>query len=465
MKVHLAATGILKKFPAELAKCEFILESFYSVTSWQIPFLLNAKSFLLDSGAFTFLRSGKRVDWDEYVSRYAKFINEHGVKQYFELDIDKIIGFDAVLDIRRRLERETGVKPIPVWHRSRGLERFKRDASDYPYIAIGGLAIKDIKPQEYEFLPYFIDEAHKRGAIVHGLGFTDTKRYKTIKFDTVDSTTWAVGGKYGCICEFDGDHMTQRKTDGKRCINQNGLMLYNYNEWLEYQRYAKTHFRRGRKHHGKNQNFNASGMALDTFCIVLSDKQYSCGKTICLAVRSVDDCRRYDDVPDNLHSLRHLFGGLRLQMEPDNLLYGVRHESTHGGAVPDRDNFTPSPFYAGQEAFAQTLGNAPRILAASLAAYVIGDFANDKVFRKMKERHAETMKGYGWRAILSSLVGEMCDSCVFIPIAFIGTLPVREMIVMAVTQVCLKVGYEIVVLPLSTLACRKVRAYEIQSSR
>lgn len=125
----------------------------------------------------------------------------------------------------------------------------------------------------------------------------------------------------------------------------------------------------------------------------------------------------------------------------------------------------PSPFYAGQEAFAQTLGSAPRILAASLAAYVIGDFANDKVFRKMKERHAESMKGYGWRAILSSLVGEMCDSCVFIPVAFIGTLPVREMVIMAVTQVCLKVGYEIIVLPLSTLACRKVRAYEIQSSR
>ena len=125
----------------------------------------------------------------------------------------------------------------------------------------------------------------------------------------------------------------------------------------------------------------------------------------------------------------------------------------------------PSPFYAGQEAFAQTLGNAPRILTASLAAYVIGDFANDKVFRKMKKRHAESMKGYGWRAILSSLVGELCDSCVFIPVAFIGTLPVREMVVMAATQVCLKVGYEIIVLPLSTLACRKVRAYELQPSR
>lgn len=75
MKVHLAATGILKKFPVELAKCEFILESFYSVAAWQIPFLLNAKSFLLDSGAFTFLRSGKRVDWDDYVGRYARFIN------------------------------------------------------------------------------------------------------------------------------------------------------------------------------------------------------------------------------------------------------------------------------------------------------------------------------------------------------------------------------------------------------
>ena len=75
------------------------------------------------------------------------------------------------------------------------------------------------------------------------------------------------------------------------------------------------------------------------------------------------------------------------------------------------------------------------------------------------------MKGYGVRAILSSLAGEICDSCIFIPVAFIGALPVREMAIMAVTQVCLKVGYEIVILPLSTLICKKVREHELQSSR
>lgn len=80
---------------------------------------------------------------------------------------------------------------------------------------------------------------------------------------------------------------------------------------------------------------------------------------------------------------------------------------------------TPSPSYwTNQEAFQTVLGSTPRVLLASMLAFLFGDWANDKVFAKMKEKHLNEMKGFGARAILSSLIGEMCDSLIFIPIAF-----------------------------------------------
>lgn len=122
---------------------------------------------------------------------------------------------------------------------------------------------------------------------------------------------------------------------------------------------------------------------------------------------------------------------------------------------------TPSPSYwTNQEAFQTVLGSAPRVLLASMLAFLFGDWANDKVFAKMKEKHLNEMKGFGARAILSSLIGEMCDSLIFIPIAFMGTMPFETLVVMGITQVSLKTLYEIIILPLTTYFTRKASIYE-----
>ena len=94
---------------------------------------------------------------------------------------------------------------------------------------------------------------------------------------------------------------------------------------------------------------------------------------------------------------------------------------------------TPAPSYwTNQEAFATVLGSTPRVMGASLLAYVIGDFVNDRVFRKMKEKHSDELKGFGWRAIVSSFFGELCDSLVFLPIAFLGQMPLKTLATMTV---------------------------------
>ena len=122
---------------------------------------------------------------------------------------------------------------------------------------------------------------------------------------------------------------------------------------------------------------------------------------------------------------------------------------------------TPAPSYwTNQAAFATVLGSTPRVMGASLLAYVIGDFVNDRVFRKMKEKHSDELKGFGWRAIISSFFGELCDSLVFLPIAFLGQMPLKTLATMTVCQVLIKTSYEIVILPLTTLVAKKANKYE-----
>ena len=122
---------------------------------------------------------------------------------------------------------------------------------------------------------------------------------------------------------------------------------------------------------------------------------------------------------------------------------------------------TPAPSYwTNQEAFATVLGSTPRVMGASLLAYVIGDFVNDRVFRKMKAKHSDELTGFGWRAIVSSFFGELCDSLVFLPIAFLGQMPLKTLATMTVCQVLIKTGYEVVILPLTTLVAKKANKYE-----
>ena len=115
--------------------------------------------------------------------------------------------------------------------------------------------------------------------------------------------------------------------------------------------------------------------------------------------------------------------------------------------------------YSGQEALINVLGSTPRVLCASLLAYLAGDFVNDKVFQKMKEKH-EDIKGFEFRAILSSLLGEMIDSAVFLPIVFAGALPITVIIQMAITQVIIKVLYEIVILPITRIVVKATYKHE-----
>ena len=114
-----------------------------------------------------------------------------------------------------------------------------------------------------------------------------------------------------------------------------------------------------------------------------------------------------------------------------------------------------APFWHGGEHFNFVFGMAPRIVFASLTAFLVGSFLNAYVMSKMKL--ASGGRNFSWRAIASTLVGETADSFIFFPIAFGGLIAWPELLVMMGIQIALKSLYEVVMLPVTIRVVKLVK--------
>ena len=119
------------------------------------------------------------------------------------------------------------------------------------------------------------------------------------------------------------------------------------------------------------------------------------------------------------------------------------------GAIALAQVLPAASFWKGQAAYVQILGQTPRILAGSFAAYLVGEFLNSMVLSRLK---LATKGRFLWtRTIGSTLVGQAADSSIFITIAFAGTIPHGALLSLIVTQWLFKVAYEIAATPLTYL--------------
>lgn len=219
-----------------------VLASYYGITEFEGKNAGRFKNIIIDSGAFTFMNGRKALDWDKYTEDYADWLKRHKIEKFFELDIDAIVGLREVERLRSKLERLTGRQPIPVWHKSRGKDYFIGMTKEYPYVAIGGIVTHEIPRGTYEAaFPWFINKAHENGAKIHGLGYTSISGINKYRFDSVDSTTWLVGAKYGNICKVTKTSGKQIHRPGTRVKDSRELAYYNFKEWLRFQQYAEKH--------------------------------------------------------------------------------------------------------------------------------------------------------------------------------------------------------------------------------
>ena len=120
------------------------------------------------------------------------------------------------------------------------------------------------------------------------------------------------------------------------------------------------------------------------------------------------------------------------------------------------DRLPPDPVwesYAGSGAYNAILGgiSSGGIAAASLAAYLLGEFSNSIALSKMKI----FFKGrFLWiRTIGSSVIGELLDSLAFISIATLAGVFPRELFpALVLTNYLLKLSLEVILTPVTYLA-------------
>ena len=197
---------------------------------------------MIDSGAHSF-QFGIKVDWVEYTKQYAKFIREFDKKNvvgFFEMDIENVIGYKNVLELRKILENETD-KIIPVWHPIRGIDDYEDMCQKYSnrVIAIGGFKGTDIKDNQYLS---FVKVAKKYGCKVHCLGMTRCEVLDRVPFDYTDSSSWSAQSRFGAIGqnkfkrgrvtkEYSRDHGGEVFIENYKCGIQ--MQEYYYKKWYK----------------------------------------------------------------------------------------------------------------------------------------------------------------------------------------------------------------------------------------
>jgi uncharacterized integral membrane protein (TIGR00697 family) len=116
------------------------------------------------------------------------------------------------------------------------------------------------------------------------------------------------------------------------------------------------------------------------------------------------------------------------------------------------------PDWHDQAAYDAILGSQWRIVAASFAAYLFGEFVNAYVLAKMK---IWTEGKYLWtRTIGSTVVGQAFDTSIFLTLAFYGVMPTEVLVSLIGFHWLFKVCYETAATPLTYLVVNCLKRHE-----
>lgn len=249
MKIYLAGNGVFYMLEKETNYDKnkmpiYLLQTFYDLRKRNdCESIINScKDFILDSGAFTFMNSGKGVCWKSYVDKYIEFINKHDIKQFIELDLYTLptVGVEKTIKIRKYIEHHTGKQSIPVFHRIMGMQMYRELCKEYNYIAIGASGLTDECKwvKNTVLLKNMVQIASSYNTKVHGLGYTRLSNInnQTIPFYSVDSSAW-IGSRFNTKYDIKhGNLVTSKATkQNERLSNYIQLDKHNLKVWRKIQ--------------------------------------------------------------------------------------------------------------------------------------------------------------------------------------------------------------------------------------
>jgi len=120
-----------------------------------------------------------------------------------------------------------------------------------------------------------------------------------------------------------------------------------------------------------------------------------------------------------------------------------------------------APFWHHQDAFSTILGQAPRVVAACLVCYICGEWVNSVTISKLKfKQKGREGIDQAIRFMASTALGELVDTIIFFPLAFLGVVPTMDLLKTMACIYVAKLIYEFISLPVSMRIARHVKRLE-----
>lgn len=209
--------------------------------------ILKNHYLMIDSGAFT-LQKLEHIDEqtvDKYVEDYIRWLkkNYDYWDNYVEMDIDNIIPYKKVKEIRHYLWDCIGEPPIVVWHglnSKLGFDRTLNDWKDYcqkfKYVGFG-------REIDYRYIQPMLDYAHKNKTLVHGFAITSMNDIFRFNFDSVDSSSWVNSCRFGDLIVYNKDKLITLNKYRAQPQKTNYFRNWSFVEWSKLQNRLEVYWK------------------------------------------------------------------------------------------------------------------------------------------------------------------------------------------------------------------------------
>lgn len=158
----------------------------------------NADLVMMDSGAYTAYRNGKRISLDGY----AAFLGDtKGVWDY-AITLDVVGDVVATTHNTQRLHA-MGIPVMPVFHVGSPLAEFRAMVKDAPYVAAGGMWPLKQSSMRERYLAMLVAEAGDDAA-VHALGVGAASVIRRSGVHSADSSAVSNAPRNGAVVVWDG---------------------------------------------------------------------------------------------------------------------------------------------------------------------------------------------------------------------------------------------------------------------
>jgi len=175
----------------------------------------------IDSGAYSAFTQGVTINIREYAEWVKRW--KHLITTYSNLDV---IGSAEQTQVNQSRLHDFGLDPLPVFHVGEPWQYLEHYIERYKYIALGGMVPYATQPKL--LMPWLI-RAFKMAqgrTVYHGFGCTSFELLRNLPWYSVDSTTWAMGIRYGSMPILDhAGHIKQIRMNNYQALYKHAKQI------------------------------------------------------------------------------------------------------------------------------------------------------------------------------------------------------------------------------------------------